>query len=108
MAGAIQSEDSGIATQYLEWQLQHIDLLFFPALLLAAWFYFPYCRTGPKLCLWRALIHTDCPGCGLTRGICYLVHGHIREALAFNRFSVIAFALTALNFLVDLRTLIWP
>ena len=84
----------------------HVDLWLLPAVLVIAWFYFPYCQTGPNLCIWRALFHRNCPGCGLTRGICFLVHGRVREAIAFNPLSIVAISLMSMNFANELRT-IW-
>lgn len=46
--------------------------------------------SGPDLCLWRHLFHLHaCPGCGSTRALAALFHGHFAQALAFNR-NVIA------------------
>ena len=55
-----------------------------PVTLLGAWAFFPFCQTGPTLCIWTLLLNIHCLGCGLTRAICFLVHGHIRDALAYN------------------------
>lgn len=52
--------------------------------LVGGWLYFPWCEQGPDLCLWKALFHRPCVGCGLVRGVCFLVHGHIGRALQFN------------------------
>jgi hypothetical protein len=52
----------------------------------AAWSYYPYCRAGPSLCIWRTLLGIPCPGCGLTRGVCFLVHGKWATAIRFNPF----------------------
>lgn len=74
--------------------LDHFDLWFFPFVLVAAWFYYPYCQDGPTLCIWKALFHRPCIGCGLTRGVCFLVHGHLHDAVKFNPLSlVVTFAL---------------
>jgi len=41
---------------------------------------------GPDLCLWRHLFHlTACPACGSTRALAAFFHGHLRQALAYNR-----------------------
>ncbi len=41
---------------------------------------------GPNLCLWRHLFHlAACPSCGSTRALAAFFHGHIRQALAYNR-----------------------
>lgn len=45
--------------------LNHADLWLLPMVIVVGWFYFPYCQTGPNLCIWRALLHRNCPGCGL-------------------------------------------
>src|SRR5438477_11344330 len=55
-----------------------------PSTLLVAWVFFPFCQTGPTLCIWKRLFHVQCFGCGLTQAICFLVHGHVGEALAYN------------------------
>jgi hypothetical protein len=66
-------------------------------ILSAAWFYFPYCQTGPTLCIWKKLFGLRCPGCGLTRGICFLVHGRLVEAVSFNPLSLLAVGILAFN-----------
>lgn len=78
--------------------MSHFDLWFFPCVLLTAWFYYPYCQNGPSLCIWKALFHRPCIGCGLTRGICFLVHGHLREAVRFNPLSLVALFAMAFAF----------
>src|SRR5882724_2189865 len=83
--------------------VDHVDLWLFPAVLLIAWFYYPYCLKGPSLCIWKALTHQECPGCGLTRGFCFLVHGQFHRALGFNRLSPAALFLMGMNFLVAAR-----
>ncbi len=41
---------------------------------------------GPDLCLWRHLFHVGaCPACGSTRALAAFFHGHVAQALAFNR-----------------------
>ncbi len=84
--------------------LNHADLWILPTVLVAAWFYFPYCQTGPNLCIWRAIFHKNCPGCGLTRGICFLVHGRLREAIAFNHLSIVVLFLMTANFATAARS----
>jgi hypothetical protein len=73
------------------------EALLLPALTLAAWIYYPYCERGPNMCIWKALLHKSCPGCGLVRGMCYLVHGHFRAALEFNLLTPLAYVLIAVN-----------
>lgn len=41
---------------------------------------------GPDLCLWKHLFHiAACPACGSTRALVALFHGHVTQALAYNR-----------------------
>lgn len=41
---------------------------------------------GPDLCLWRHLFHlAACPACGSTRALAALFHGHLHQALTYNR-----------------------
>ena len=45
---------------------------------------------GPDLCLWRHLFHiASCPACGSTRALAAFFHGHLRQALAYNRNIVV-------------------
>jgi hypothetical protein len=44
----------------------------------------------PTLCLHKRFTGEDCMGCGLTRAMVALMHGHLGEALTFNRGIVIA------------------
>ena len=45
---------------------------------------------GPDLCLWKHLFHlVACPACGSTRALAAFFHGHIAQALAFNRNVVV-------------------
>jgi len=97
-----ESKGRGKVKQVL---FDHADLWILPAVLVAAWLYFPYCQIGPNLCIWRALFHRNCPGCGLTRGICFLVHGHVREALALNPLSIVAVSVMTANFANEFRTM---
>lgn len=50
-------------------------------------------ESGPNFCLVRRLFGVECLGCGMTRGISHLMHGHWHTALAYNRGSV-AIAIT--------------
>jgi hypothetical protein len=84
----------------------YLDCWLLPAVLTVAWFYYPYCERGPSFCIWRAILHRQCPGCGLTRGICFLVHGRVVEAIRFNPLSAMALGLMALTFFKSLRGLL--
>jgi hypothetical protein len=80
----------------------NVDFWLLPVSVGVAWFYYPYCENGPGLCLWRAILQLRCPGCGLTRGVCFLVHGRVAEAIHFNPLSVVVLGLMALNFFKSL------
>jgi hypothetical protein len=77
---------------------EYFDLYLLPMILVAAWFYYPYCQRGPVLCLAQLFLHRHCPGCGLTRAICFLVHGRLKESIHLNPLSLIVVALMAINF----------
>ncbi len=77
----------------------YVDFWLGPFIVSLAWFYYPLCQSGPVLCLWKLFLNIECPGCGLTRGICFLVHGRIVEAIRFNPLSIVALALLTLTFL---------
>jgi len=41
---------------------------------------------GPEICLWKRLFHlTACPACGSTRALAAFFHGHLQQALGYNR-----------------------
>jgi len=41
---------------------------------------------GPDLCLWKHLFGlAACPACGSTRALAAFFHGHLMQALAYNR-----------------------
>lgn len=46
-------------------------------------------ESGPNVCLVRRLFGVECLGCGMTRGVSHLLHGHWQTALAYNRGSVV-------------------
>ncbi len=46
---------------------------------------------GPTLCLFKAILGRDCPGCGMTKAVAALLHGDTTQALARNRFVVVVF-----------------
>jgi len=75
----------------------HFEFWFAIGALSAAWLYYPYCEIGPTLCLWKKLLGIECPGCGLTRGVCFLVHGRWAEATKSNPLSLLAFGILVSN-----------
>jgi hypothetical protein len=52
-------------------------------------------ESGPPLCLWKALLHFDCPGCGMTRALHQVLHLNFTSAFAYNRGVVIVAPLLA-------------
>jgi len=44
------------------------------------------------VCLFHALTGLNCPGCGMTRALYALLHGHVRLALKDNALLVLALA----------------
>lgn len=46
-------------------------------------------ESAPPLCLWRALLDVECPGCGMTRALHQLMHLQFASAFAFNRGIVV-------------------
>ena len=76
---------------------ERIEFWFAVLILSAAWFYYPHCQTGPSLCIWKNLLGIPCPGCGLTRGVCFLVHGRWAEAVGFNPLSLLAVGILSSN-----------
>ena len=41
--------------------------------------------TMPVVCLFKRFTGHDCMGCGMTRGVVSLMHGHVEDAIEFNR-----------------------
>jgi hypothetical protein len=80
---------------------EHIEFSFAVGVLSGAWLYYPYCRSGPTLCIWKTLLGVPCPGCGLTRGVCFLMHGRWTEAIGFNPLAPLAVGILLWNIL-------WP
>src|SRR5215469_4553354 len=57
---------------------------------------------GPKLCLLSLLFHApSCPACGSTRALAAFFHGHLAQAIAFNRNVVITGPLLVALLLLD-------
>jgi hypothetical protein len=69
---------------------EHFEFWLAAVILAAAWFYYPFCRTGPTLCIWKMMLGVACPGCGLTRGVCALLHGEWADAVRANPLSLLA------------------
>jgi hypothetical protein len=45
---------------------------------------------GPDICLWKHLFRlAACPACGSTRALAAFFHGHLAQALAYNRNVVV-------------------
>jgi hypothetical protein len=45
---------------------------------------------GPDLCLWKHLFRlAACPACGSTRALAAFFHGHLAQALTYNRNVVV-------------------
>lgn len=75
--------------------LTYLRILAFPAIIITAWFYYPYADNGPVLCVWRNITGHSCPGCGMTRAICASVHGNFIEAFTYNLIYPVVLALIA-------------
>lgn len=41
-------------------------------------------HNSTSFCIHKNLLHFDCPGCGMTRALFSLLHGHFRQAILFN------------------------
>jgi hypothetical protein len=48
-----------------------------------------------ETCISRTVFGLDCPACGLTRSIVYLVHGRLADSFAMHRLGWLVFALIA-------------
>gem|GEM_PF-661450 len=46
-----------------------------------------------SICLIRTLFGVPCPGCGMTRAISCIFHGHFKRAFQYNKLIVIVFPL---------------
>jgi hypothetical protein len=46
-------------------------------------------------CLWRAVTHLPCPGCGMTHAVLAMARGHLRAAWAFNPRSFVVVPILA-------------
>lgn len=58
-------------------------------------------KLGPDICLWKHLFGLNaCPACGSTRALVAFFHGHLSQALAYNR-NVIVTAPTLVGLLAQ-------
>jgi hypothetical protein len=60
-------------------------------------------NAGPALCPHKLFTGADCMGCGLTRAMVALLHGHPSEAFAYNKGIVVAAPVLAFFWLKELR-----
>ena len=57
---------------------------------------------GPDLCLWKHLFRlAACPACGSTRALAAFFHGHLAQALAYNRNVMVTGPLLLVLFVRD-------
>ena len=66
-------------------------LLGLTAVFVVAALWNPGDELGVVLCPFRALTHHPCPGCGMTRAFCALMHGELWRAIKLNPFSPLLF-----------------
>lgn len=64
--------------------------VFVMGILVVYYFVNPSLDTFPIKCVWKELTHTDCPACGMQRAMFALVHGELRQALAYNYFFILS------------------
>jgi hypothetical protein len=62
----------------------------------------------PVMCMWRTLLHLECPGCGMTRALSNALHGHLHAALACNRGVVLVLPAAFIVIIRDLHALCSP
>jgi len=57
-----------------------------------------------SICLIRTLFGVPCPGCGMTRAISCVFHGHFKRAFQYNKLVVVVFPLLCYCWLRALTT----
>ena len=75
-------------------------LLLLPLALLAiptAWL-----ERSPSICVIRRVTGRPCPGCGMTRAVSSVMHGHFRQGYRYNKRVVIVLPLLAFAWLREL------
>ena len=64
---------------------------------------------GPDICLWKHLFHLSaCPGCGSTRALAAFFHGHVGQALGYNRNVIVTGPVFLTLWLKDAARALWP
>ena len=51
-----------------------------------------------SVCAFHWLTGLDCPLCGMTRALCFLLKGHVREAIGFHALSPLALTVFLAHF----------
>lgn len=59
-----------------------------PALLVGLYAYRPLAFKGPPLCVFKNVTGVPCPGCGLTRATCSLLHGEVATSLRMHQLAL--------------------
>lgn len=76
----------GVGMRVLAWSIVAVAAGF----TLYVYFHNPF-EGGVTLCMFHALTGLDCPGCGMTRAVWLLMHGHPIQSLAQNPFLFVIF-----------------
>ena len=69
---------------------------------LVASFLLPMGGLGVDLCWFHRSVGLPCPGCGITRSVIALSHGHWLEAIRYNPFGPLVWALAWLSAALEL------
>ncbi|MDR3745141.1 MAG: DUF2752 domain-containing protein [Acidobacteriaceae bacterium] len=77
-------------------------------LCVALWFYPPSRVSIYPTCPIHQYLHLECPGCGSTRAVAALLHGHLREALRLNALFVLLLPFALLGAAVSYRRALRP